>query len=237
MKTPNTIANALKTKFSTGNQPFLFFNNGTAYTPAFPAPAGTFAGAVRRRSLTLNKDFDEYGRLHQRLGTGDNNFTSLSGLTINGKDNQGLPTWGRDYLDPATEDPGPADIEIWDIFNLTADTHPMHFHLVNVQVIQRQALVVDPVSGATTMVTTGAPWAPDDNELGWKETVRNNPMEVTTIMMKFDLPKLPTSMGDPSSPRFASQYPGKIVHEYVWHCHILEHEEHDMMRPLVVVKP
>ena len=68
---------------------------------------------------------------------------------------------------------------------------------------------------------------PDDNELGWKETVRMNPSEVITVIMQFNLPKLPASMGDPKSPRTGG-------HEYVWHCHILEHEEHDMMRPLVV---
>jgi spore coat protein A len=55
-----------------------------------------------------------------------------------------------------------------------------------------------------------------------------NPGEVTTVIMKFDLPVLPAVMGDPTSPRTGH-------HEYVWHCHILEHEEHDMMRPLVVI--
>jgi Multicopper oxidase len=50
---------------------------------------------------------------------------------------------------------------------------------------------------------------------------------VTTVIMQFTLPKLPASMGNPLSPRTGG-------HEYVWHCHILEHEEHDMMRPLVV---
>jgi spore coat protein A len=54
-----------------------------------------------------------------------------------------------------------------------------------------------------------------------------NPAEATTIIAQFNLPKLPASMGDPVSPRTGG-------HEYVWHCHILEHEEHDMMRPLVV---
>ena len=68
---------------------------------------------------------------------------------------------------------------------------------------------------------------PDANELGWKETVRMNPGEVTRVIMKFDLPKIPASMDDPKSPRTGG-------HEYVHHCHILEHEEHDMMRPLVV---
>jgi len=54
-----------------------------------------------------------------------------------------------------------------------------------------------------------------------------NPGEITRVIMKFDLPVLPKSMGDPKSPRTGD-------HEYVHHCHILEHEEHDMMRPLVV---
>ena|SRR5690242_1860034 len=68
---------------------------------------------------------------------------------------------------------------------------------------------------------------PDPNEQGWKETVRMNPGEVTRVIMKFDLPVLPASMGNPLSPRTGG-------HEYVHHCHILEHEEHDMMRALVV---
>ena len=54
-----------------------------------------------------------------------------------------------------------------------------------------------------------------------------NPGEVTRVIMKFTLPTLPASMGDPKSPRTGG-------HEYVHHCHILEHEEHDMMRALVV---
>ncbi len=100
----------------------------------------------------------------------------------------------------------------------------MHFHLVNVQLVQRQAFSGDPGGGIKTV---GSPTPPDANEAGWKETVRCNPGEITTVAMKFDLPTLPASMGDPMSPRTGG-------HEYVWHCHILEHEEHDMMRPLVV---
>jgi len=65
-----------------------------------------------------------------------------------------------------------------------------------------------------------------------KETVRMNPGEVTEILMTFSLPtNLPFNV--PFSPRL--QKYGINGYEYVWHCHILEHEEHDMMRPLVVV--
>jgi spore coat protein A len=95
--------------------------------------------------------------------------------------------------------------------------------LVNFQLIQRQ-----PFSGVAGNLTfTGPPTRPDRNEIGWKETVRMNPGEATTIIAQFKLPKLLESMGDPKSPRAGG-------HEYVYRCHILEHEEHDMMRPFVV---
>jgi spore coat protein A len=163
--------------------------------------------------LTLNEDFDDYGRLIQTIGT----FSSKS------FDNQGLPTWGLPYVSDATEKPSAGATEVWQIFNLTGDTHPIHFHLVNVQVIQRQPFRRVPGK----FQRTGPARPPDPNEIGWKETVRMNPGEATTVIMQFNLPKLPASMGDPLSPRTGG-------HEYVWHCHILEHEEHDMMRPLVV---
>jgi spore coat protein A len=170
--------------------------------------------AVRVRDLTLNEDFDEYGRLIQKLGTN----------VQNGVNNQNIATWGRGYMDQPTEVTHAGDLEIWRIANLTADTHPMHFHLVNVQVLSRQAFDVANYNGTPALLGTSR--GPDANERGWKETVRMNPGEVTTIAMKFDLPKNVPYV--PLSPRTGG-------HEYVWHCHILEHEEHDMMRPLVVI--
>jgi spore coat protein A len=198
----------LKSNFSSGNQPPLLYNNGD---PSVPGPV-PYSGPVNRK-LTLNEDFDDYGRLIQTLGT-----------FVTGTDNQGLPTWGQPYTNPATETPSAGATEVWQLYNLTGDTHPIHFHLVNVQIIQRQLFSGDPANGITLL---GNPFPPDQNEIGWKETVRMNPGEVTTVIMQFNLPKLPASMGDPLSPRTGG-------HEYVWHCHILEHEEHDMMRPLVV---
>ena len=70
---------------------------------------------------------------------------------------------------------------------------------------------------------------PDPNEKGWKETFRVNPGEVTTIITTFDMPA-----GAPPSPRLQNSY-GMKGAEFVWHCHILEHEEHDMMHALVIV--
>jgi len=79
--------------------------------------------------------------------------------------------------------------EVWRIFNLTGETHPMHFHLVNVQVLSRQPFNVPTFDGVPQF--TDKPHLPDANELGWKETVRMNPGECTTIIARFDLPKVP----------------------------------------------
>jgi FtsP/CotA-like multicopper oxidase with cupredoxin domain len=204
----------LRTNFLNGNQPGLLYNNGG--DPSVPGPL-PYIGPVNRQ-LTLNEDFDEFGRLIQTMGT----------FAQNGFNNQGLPTWGLPYLAPTTENPTAGSTEVWQIMNLTGDTHPIHFHLVNVQLIQRQPFSGTPGEQGSDWDYTGPATGPDPNELGWKETVRMNPGEVTTVIMKFDLPNLPTAaMRNAVSPRTGD-------HEYVWHCHILEHEEHDMMRPLIV---
>jgi len=180
------------------------------------------------RDLTLNEVFDKYGRLTQQLGT--NVATGYDALTS-------APLFNKGYFpDEATEVPRAGDVEVWRIFNLTGDTHPIHFHLVNVQVISRQPFDWANYSGTPSFTERAV--ASDPNERGWKETVRMNPGECTTVVMKFDVPALPdhvtTGAGKtypvgpyPTSPRTGG-------YEYVWHCHILEHEEHDMMRPLVV---
>ena len=104
----------------------------------------------------------------------------------------------------------------------------MHFHLVNVQVVGRATFDAS-IPNIVEFVPT-SPWiSPDPNYRGWKETVRMNPGQVTRVIMKLDLPKVPFNV--PGSPRSGMQN----GHEYVWHCHILEHEEHDMMRPLIVI--
>lgn len=163
---------------------------------------------VKVRQLTLNETFDGHGRLLQLLGTNER---------VNG-------SFGRPYMSPATETPEDRSTEVWQIANLSMNTHPIHFHLVNVQILGRQPFNVKTYNGTPSY--TGPALGPDKIELGWKDTVRMNPGEVTTVIMRFDLPKVPFIV--PSSPRTGGN-------EYVWHCHILEHEEHDMMRPLVVI--
>jgi len=181
-----------------GNDPLLVPVGVTAPPP----------GAITRQ-LTLNEDFDGHGRLIQFLGTN----VRLGGAV----------GFGRPYDSTPTETPKAGDTEVWQIANLTADTHPIHFHLVNVQIISRQPFSAKQYNGTPNLQNAPAPPAPFES--GWKETVRMNPGEVTTVIMKFQLPTVPFPV--PSSPRTGAN-------EYVWHCHILEHEEHDMMRPLVV---
>jgi spore coat protein A len=198
--------------------PFNFDSTVAALNTELPAaydasqpPDIPDSTAVRTRHLTLNEDIDTLGRLLQRLGT----------------DVQIIPgTYGRFYDDPPTETPRVGDIERWRIFNYTGDTHPIHLHLVNAKLRARQAF--DTTQPPTDAALIGNPRGPDANEKGWKETIRMNPGEATTLTMQFNLPTVPF-------PVRLSTRTGIQGHEYVWHCHILEHEEHDMMRPLIVV--
>jgi spore coat protein A len=143
--------------------------------------------------------------------------------------------YARAYDDTATEVVAAGSTEIWQIANLTMDTHPMHFHLANVQVLGRRSITD---ANGNILYASGVPTytadakGPEAFELGWKDTVHMNPGEVTTVIMKFDLPVVPFTV--PASPR--KDMNGNLIggSEYVWHCHILDHEEHDMMRPLIV---
>jgi spore coat protein A len=177
-----------------------------AHVPPLPLPGGAPV-----RDLSLNETFDAYGRLTQLLGTRDTPLT---------------------YMDRATEVVAAGSTEVWRIFNFSADTHPIHFHLVNVQVLSRQPFLAE----EDEMKFSGRARGPEENELGWKETVKMHPGEVTTVAVKFDLPgALPFEVAStPRATEMGLTNPAKTYHEYVWHCHILEHEEHDMMRPLVV---
>jgi spore coat protein A, manganese oxidase len=185
----------------------------TAGNESLPIPRGVTAlpPGVPVRRLTLNETFDAFGRLIQLLGTDVAPVNAGQGF-------------GRAYTDPTTEAVENGSDEVWQIANVTGDTHPIHFHLVNVQIISRQPFSAKNYNGGAPTVT-GPARPPDNDESGWKETVRMNPGEVTTVFIPFKLPPVPFTV--PASPRTGGN-------EYVWHCHILEHEEHDMMRPLVV---
>ena len=187
------------------------YNWNSRTTASLPIPRG-----VKVRQVTLNETFDAYGRLAQLQG---NNVAGAPG------------EFGRPYDSIPTETPKAGSTEVWQIVNLTGDTHPIHTHLVTAQILSRRpfdvnAYLATPVGKPATIVFTGPARGPNATEIGWKETFKSNPGEVTTIIMKFSLPKVPFIV--PFSPRTGG-------YEYVWHCHILDHEEHDMMRPLIVM--
>jgi spore coat protein A len=200
--TDQTLAISPSTDLSAGIDP-----------PLVPFGSSMVPMGVPVRQLTLNETFDVYGRLIQMLGT-----TAPPGSPSAG--------FGRPYETTPTETPSAGSTEVWEIFNTTADVHPMHFHLVNVQLISRQPFQVSSLGNTKGGVNFTGPATPaEPNETGWKETVMMFPGTVTRVIMRFDLPTVPFTV--PVSPRTGGN-------EYVWHCHILEHEEHDMMRPLVV---
>jgi spore coat protein A len=130
---------------------------------------------------------------------------------------------GKRWNDPITEDPKAGSTEIWAFANTTGDVHPIHIHLVRFQVLNRQTFDVKTYLDTGKLVLTGIPMAPESNERpAWKDTIKTYPGYITRVIQKFDLP-----VG-------TSPTPGQEF-RYVWHCHILEHEDNEMMRPYNVI--
>jgi FtsP/CotA-like multicopper oxidase with cupredoxin domain len=147
----------------------------------------------------------------------------------------------REMLYPATELPQVGATEVWEIANTTMDTHPIHLHLVQFRVLNRQAFKSAPYHTVamnvpyfppvTPFLTAGATMmgrVPRAQESAWKDTVLMHPGEVTRLLVKFAPQDAVAVPGTNSFGFDPTVDPG-----YVWHCHILEHEENDMMRPMV----
>jgi spore coat protein A len=113
--------------------------------------------------------------------------------------------------DDVTEFPVLGTTEVWSFINRSGVAHPMHLHLVLMQILDRQPFVFT----NNTVVPTGPRVPPAANEAGWKDTVRATPNEITRVIMRFD--------------GFTGRYP--------YHCHIIEHEDHEMMRQFQVLPP
>jgi spore coat protein A len=115
---------------------------------------------------------------------------------------------------PVTEKPVLNTTEIWEFVNLTEDAHPIHLHLVRFQILDRRPFDTYEFQDKGTVRFTGPAIPPASTESGWKDTVRAEPGLITRIIIPFE--------------GFAGRY--------VWHCHILEHEDNEMMRPYEVVE-
>jgi spore coat protein A len=191
-------------------------NRADAFDPAAMnvyQPNGDSPDRVRR--LALFEGNDEFGRLQPLLGTAEPTVDA-SGTTVNG-----ALTWAAS----TTENPNLNDTEVWEIYNATGDAHPIHLHLVHFDILDRQSfkakVVQQPIvqhNGSVgvgfrleSIKMVGKPEAATGVELAPKDMVTALPGEVTRIKTKFDKPG-----------------------RYVWHCHILSHEDHEMMRVLHV---
>jgi FtsP/CotA-like multicopper oxidase with cupredoxin domain len=211
-------------------------SNSVTFTPANATSTVTigFQPKAIQELFELN-----YGRMNATLGV-ELPFTNFNTQT----------TIPLGYLDPLTEDINDSrgvtpytladGTQVWKITHNGVDTHAIHFHLFNVQVINRVGW-------------DGAIKPPDPNEVGWKETVRMNPLEDVIVAFRAVSPTLPFKIGDSIRPLDPTQPLGAQLTvtdpttgnaltetnvlanfgwEYVWHCHLLGHEENDMMRPV-----
>ncbi len=116
---------------------------------------------------------------------------------------------GKRWSDPISERPHAGQVEIWSFVNLSGDAHPVHLHLVRFQVLDRRPFDLFAWNAHRQLKYTGPAEQPPPHEAGWKDTVRADPGMVTRIAVRFE--------GEPG--------------RYVWHCHLLEHEDNEMMRP------
>ena len=124
-------------------------------------------------------------------------------------DGNGTGTWTpRMWADAVTENPALGATEVWELYNATADAHPMHIHEIVFEVVDRQAIVVDEDARTVQVDTASAPTPREAWETGFKDTVIAYPGQVTRVRAQFNTPG-----------------------QFVWHCHIVEHEDNEMMRP------
>jgi FtsP/CotA-like multicopper oxidase with cupredoxin domain len=129
--------------------------------------------------------------------------------TVAGDPNTAPSVWTKKlWMDPVTENPAVGATEVWEFYNATPDSHPMHIHEVLFQVVNRQDIFVDETNQTFQVVPGSQPQPPEPWESGFKDTVIAYPGQVTRVIATFTTPG-----------------------QYVWHCHIVEHEDNEMMRP------
>jgi len=162
-----------------------------ALPPIAPLPA-----PVRTRPLALMEEMSMYwdGPAAAMLGTVD----PTAGTAMH-----------QMWMDPVTENPNVGDTEVWELYNFTADAHPMHVHEVVFEVVDRQPITFTEHMGHIMDIQLAGPARPPEAwESGFKDTVIAYPGEVIRIRAWFNTPG-----------------------QFVWHCHIVEHEDNEMMRP------
>jgi len=188
-----------------------------------PGYGGVPNGASTRR-VALFEGTDEFGRLQPLLGTvGDD----LSGTNV-----ATAYTW----FQPTTETPALDSTEIWEIYNFTADAHPIHLHLVNFEILDREDFEYDITGTQITNQHNGLTGeAPEISNIRSLETASVGPeyFEDAPKDMVTSLPGDPES-GPPTGQLVRIKAEFNKSGRYVWHCHILSHEDHEMMRVLEI---
>ena len=199
------------------------------FDPDLDGYDGVPGNDVPTRRVALFEGTDEFGRLQPLLGTVEDG-------ELSGTDVATAHTW---FQDP-TEQPAVNSTEIWEIYNFTADAHPIHLHLVNFEILARQTFEYDITGTQTTTQHNGT--------MGEAPQIGNiqNFSDVTLHSEYFEAaPKdMVTSLpGNPEPEEDSNPPTGQVVRikahfnksgRYVWHCHILSHEDHEMMRVLEV---
>jgi FtsP/CotA-like multicopper oxidase with cupredoxin domain len=205
-------------------------------------PVGTdTARKVDMQPKAIQELFElDYGRMNATLGVElpFTNFNTQTTIPLGYKDPVTETVTDSVITGPMVQNDG---TQIWKITHNGVDTHAVHFHLFNVQVVNRV--------GWDGMIRS-----PDPNEIGWKETVRMNPLEDCIVALRPVAPSLPFAIPDSTRPLDPTMpvdapiavtdpvdgntktIPNAVTNfgwEYVWHCHLLGHEENDMMRPMV----
>jgi FtsP/CotA-like multicopper oxidase with cupredoxin domain len=159
---------------------------------------------------------------------------------------------GQMYDAPVSENPRVGSTEMWEVVNLTGDTHPIHLHLVQFQLMNRQAFQTGKYAAAWAAANgamlplgmgqptvpvpvagylQGKPTLPLAYETGWKDTVQMNPGEVTRIVTRWAPQDAPATVTPGTN---AFPFDPTAGQGYVYHCHIIDHEDNEMMRPYKV---
>jgi FtsP/CotA-like multicopper oxidase with cupredoxin domain len=219
--------------------PYWGYSRITDTTLSFQRPDGVkvlnYPMKFKAIQDEMGEVFDEYGRMSAKLGL-------EVADTPAGVKNFAL----QNFVDPPTELVARDQVQIWKITHNGVDTHPVHFHFFEVQLLNRVGW-------------DGFMYLPDPNEIGWKDTVRISPLEDTIVAIRPGRMFFPFTVPEsirPLNPAFSMgstvgfsnidpltgqalttptiNYMHNFGHEYLWHCHILSHEEADMMRPIVL---
>jgi FtsP/CotA-like multicopper oxidase with cupredoxin domain len=237
--TLNSVGSVTVTNPGSGyiSEPHVYLTGGGGMGASAVA---LLSGALVMTGKSITEGFDaEYGRMDVKLGSTPNPLTPNVGA--------GFSVGISRYIDPPTEYLNNNETVLWRISHVGVDSHALHFHLFDVQVVNR-------------VYWTNVIKPPYPDELGWRETIRTNPMEDIIVALRpramvlpFQIPNstrlldVTTPVGStanfspvvppPGVPAVAqmSNVMTNFNWEYVWHCHLLGHEENDMMRPIAFV--